>query len=538
MTILKAIPIVSEYFASDDDRNADSWRSGLHSGNIGDIVYALPTCRMLDVNHLILNVCADPGFGGRVLTDQAAKALVPLLFAQKFVRRVTIIKSGVPWEFANPADLGVDYILDSFRASFTNPRLHLVYAHATPFNLMIDGARPWITIDAAPITDKVKQQPYIVVGLTNRYRRFDHAYYEYIFRDVPADRVFFVGVGSDQIERRNIGGTVFQTESFLDLAKLLANSALFIGNPSFAYAMAEGLKVNRLVEVPEENNVYPLDGTGSLIHMTSPEAVRARVFEALQLEDHSRISWENALPAQMLANMPSTQLYFDSGSGFNEIESLRRSVIRGARRYVFGGFPQNEAILAFRFDPVDDHTIVRINKVCVTSEAGELVLNATPLNATYVFDAAECCFTHNDPQFIVHVPAEHQVGLKNVIVDMETLAIGATEVINRLYPRQFEQLTEELSQLATTKIEMIQQYGHLLSERDQLVNDQGKTTMEFQHLLARLDSLTIEREQLRSERDHLLIERDQLFAERNTILKSRSWRVTAPLRRFLRMFAA
>ncbi|WP_322042788.1 hypothetical protein [Paraburkholderia sp. J67] len=531
MSILKAIPVVSEYFASDDQRNSDSWRSGLHSGNIGDIVYALPTCRMLDINHLILNVCVDPGFGGRVLTEQSARALVPLLFAQKFIQRVTIIKSGVPWEFANPADLGVDYILDSFRASFTNPRLHLLYAHATPFNLMIDGAKPWITTGVAADDADAKKKPYIVVGLTSRYRRFDHSYYEYLFRDVPADRVFFVGVGSDQIERRNIGGTVFQTESFLDLAKLLANSALFIGNPSFAYAMAEGLKVNRFVEVPEENNVYPLDGTGSLLHITAPETVRAKIFEALQLEDHSRISWENALPDRLLANMPSTQLFFDTGSGFNEIESLRKTAFRGARRYVFEGFPQDEAIRAFRFDPIDDHTIVRISRFRVSSTAGDQVLEATPLNATHVVNSAECCFTHNDPQFIVQVPSEHQIGLKKITVDMETLAIGATEVVNRLYPQQFEFLTSERSQLVTARSEMIQEYGHLLSERDQLMNDKGKTVSEFQHLLTRLDTLIAEREQLR-------VERDQSLSERNSILKSRSWRATAPLRRLIRIFAA
>ncbi len=226
MNILKEIPTVAEFSATDGP-DPGPWRSGLHSGNIGDIIYSLPTCRMLHINHMILYLCADPGFGGRVLIERSARALAPLLLAQKFIRRVTIIKSNVPWEYANPADLGVDYILDSFRASLTNHRLHLLYAHALPFNLTIDASQPWVTIDQEASDPRLKQQPYIVVGLTNRYRRFDHAYYERLFRDVPADRVFFLGVENDQIERRNIGGTAFHAANFADLARLLANASLF-----------------------------------------------------------------------------------------------------------------------------------------------------------------------------------------------------------------------------------------------------------------------------------------------------------------------
>jgi hypothetical protein len=304
MSILKAIPRIAEFSATDGIESG-SWRSGLHSGNIGDIIYSLPTCRMLHINHMILNLCVDPGFGGRVLIERTALALAPLLLAQKFIRRVTIIKSNVPWEFASPADLGVDYILDSWRASYTNNRLHLLYAHAVPFNLTVDGSQPWITIDQEVGEPRVKQEPYLVVGLTSRYRRFDHAYYERLFRNVPADRVFFVGIENDQIERRNIGGTAFQASNFVDLAKLIANAALFIGNPSFPYALAEALKVNRFVEAPEVNNVYPLDGSGSLLHMCEPDYVRAKIFEALQLvgeADHCYRA-KDQLIAQMKAEV-------------------------------------------------------------------------------------------------------------------------------------------------------------------------------------------------------------------------------------------
>jgi hypothetical protein len=515
MSILEAIPVIAEFFDSEEPI-PDSLCSGLHSGNIGDIIYSLPTCQILNINHIILNVCADPRFGGRVFNEQTARALAPLLLAQQFIRRVTIIKSGVPWEYANPADLGVNYILDSFRASFTDPRLHLLYAHAVPFNLMVDGAQPWVTIAPEAQEPRIKQEPYIVVSLTSRYRRFNHAYYEYIFRNVPSDRVFFVGVGNDQIERRNIGGTVFQTANFLDLARLLANAALFIGNPSFAYALAEGLKVNRFVEVPEDNNVYPLDGSGSLLHMCAPEYVRTKILEALKLPEDASLSSKNQLPAIILANTPYAQLFFDTGSGFNEIESLSRPVVRGTRRYTFGGFPQDAVIRSLRFDPVNDHAIVRVNQTQLSNQASEQILTtAVPSNAAYM-DAAECYFTHGDPQFVVEVPERFRNGLKEIVIDMDVIAIGQAEVANSLYPR-FERLTAERDQLAM--------------ERDCLLVERDCLAMER-------DRLAVERDRLAVERDRLAVERDQLIAERNQILQSHSWRITTPLRWFARQFTA
>ncbi|WP_250502464.1 hypothetical protein [Caballeronia sp. AZ7_KS35] len=535
MSILEAIPVVADFFASEES-NPDSWRSGLHSGNLGDIIYSLPTCRALEINHLILNVCADPAFGGRALSEQAARGLVPLLLAQGFIRRVTIIKSGVPWEYANPGDLGVDYVLDSFRATFTNPRLHLLYAHAVPFNLMVDGVRPWITFQGKPQqTPGEHDKPYIVVSLTSRYRRFGHGYYEYLFRDVPADRVFFVGVGSDQIERRNIGGTAFQTANFADLAGLLENAALFIGNPSFAYALAEGLKINRLVEVPEDNNVYPLDGSGSLLHMCAPEEARKKIFEALRLENYPRLAFENTIPAYVAANMPYTQLLFDTGSGFNEIESTSTPALRGSHQYRFNKFPQDATIRMLRFDPVNDHAVARVNSIKISSQAGNKTLSATPLNATHA-EPSEMYFAHIDPQFLIEIPEEFQAGVTEVIVDMDIMGIGPAEVANRLYACHFETLAAARRQLMTNLDALSMQHAQLTIARDQLTTERNQLAAERDVLTGGRNHLLADRDRLVADRDRLVADRDRLLVERDQILKSHSWRITAPLRWFVRRF--
>ena len=55
--------------------------------------------------------------------------------------------------------------------------------------------------------------------------------------------------------------------NFLEMAELIKNSKLFIGNQSSAFAIAEGLKVNRILEQSKDIlNVYPLGKKGWIIN--------------------------------------------------------------------------------------------------------------------------------------------------------------------------------------------------------------------------------------------------------------------------------
>jgi len=262
--------------------------SALHSGNLGDIIYALPTCYLLGVNHLVLNVCTDPAFGGRILTDQAAKSLAPLLLAQRNIERVTVVKSNVPWEYAQPSDIGVDYILDGFRAYGSVKNLHLVYQHAAPYKLNVDASKPWLSVPKSA-TNHVPRKPFLVVGLTARYRRYERDYYEKLLCDIPPEFIYFVGLPVDQIQRLGLPGEVYQTDDFAALAAFIQKAVFFIGNPSFPYALAEGLKVPRFVELPLECNVYPLGDNGYPLHMYSVEYLRNKLLTELGLVHHPSV---------------------------------------------------------------------------------------------------------------------------------------------------------------------------------------------------------------------------------------------------------
>ena len=281
MTLLDLFPPILDLNSDASDRSPTV--SALHSGNIGDVIYSLPTARLLKVTHYILNVCTDPSFGGRVMTREAAVKLAPLLLGQGTIRRLSVIQSQIPLEFAEPARLGIDYILDVFRVCSADPTLHLAYRHALPFGIRVDGSKPWLESEMVRDQDLPTgiKKPYLVVGLTGRYRRWGDEYYATLLRNVPADRVVFVGVDEDLAHKTNIPGAYLRPTDFRQLARVLMGSAYFIGNPSFPYAVAEALKIPRFIELHDGANVAPLDPSGAPLHMYSEDYLRDKIFHAL-----------------------------------------------------------------------------------------------------------------------------------------------------------------------------------------------------------------------------------------------------------------
>ena len=332
---------------------------GLHSGNLGDIIYSLPTAFSLGVTHYVINVCADTAFGNRVMTSDAARALAPLLLGQGTINRVTVVQSQVPWEYVSPSSIGVDYVLDTFRINWTEASLHLIHRHALPFGIKVQGLQPWLQRDVfiseaardASLDGSVPKHPYVVIGLTSRYRKFDEHYYQDLLRDVPADRVVFVGVEGDMPQKINVPGTYLRFNDFRELAEVIAKAALFIGNASFPYALAEALKVPRLVELAEGINVCPLEPSASALHLMSRGVIRERIFGSLQIPDpeltgvaarlQTTLGRLTALEAQ-LAESESRRNALEANQG--NFDRERQAIIAEMSRYVSGCQRLNERV--------------------------------------------------------------------------------------------------------------------------------------------------------------------------------------------------
>ena len=77
--------------------------------------------------------------------------------------------------------------------------------------------------------------------------------------------ILFLGLKKEFLDlKKDMSNLKFHDcKNFLEMTEIIKNSKIFIGNLSFGYTLAEGLKIPRLLESnPEFPLVYPNGGKG------------------------------------------------------------------------------------------------------------------------------------------------------------------------------------------------------------------------------------------------------------------------------------
>jgi GT2 family glycosyltransferase/glycosyltransferase involved in cell wall biosynthesis len=258
--------------------------SAVHSGNMGDIIHALPAIRALGITRLVLNIVSDPPLGGRMLTETGARFLVPLLLTQAPLTCIEIaavpislsqgfgkpaetsMVRGLPLEHIAPGLLGVDYVFDRFRLQPLDRR-HLVASHSDAVGATARGNDAWIILPSAPSVAKNG----IILSLTPRYRNKDISVFKRMLEGFGP--ITKVGLPEESWVYADIPGDMLTATDALDLAQRINQAALFIGGPSLPYAIAEGLKAPRLVDSPSHMlNAWPLGARGFVLPSAIPQA--------------------------------------------------------------------------------------------------------------------------------------------------------------------------------------------------------------------------------------------------------------------------
>lgn len=228
-----------------------------HSGNAGDIIYSLPTIRRIfDLTSTKISIYLKidqkleiPSYykhplGNVMLNESMAKMLVPLLASQDYIHHCAI------W-----SNETIDINLDDFRKS----GISLSQGDIARWCSYILGItpelhKPWLKVQA-----ETNFKNSIVIARSERYR---NPLIDYSFLN-KYDDVVFIGVRSEYDDmKKSIPKIKWITvDSFLDLAQIIAGCKFFIGNQSFPYSVAEGLKVPRVLEICfSEPNVIPSGG--------------------------------------------------------------------------------------------------------------------------------------------------------------------------------------------------------------------------------------------------------------------------------------
>lgn len=214
-------------------------RHFVHSGDLGDVIYALPTVRAMGggVMHLI----DSPGMTAHGMTPERIAAITPLLAAQPYIKEVRSHYRPMP---GDPATIPV-VNLNAFRFSGQDfIRTFLPDTTLNTFGLPVtERNTKWL------IASPHSQHP-VVIARSSRYhnprfpwrRAIALYHHEAVFVGTPAEHAAF---------NTEFGASLphYLTPTLKDVADLIAGAGLFIGNQSCPLAIAHGLKKNAIVEV-------------------------------------------------------------------------------------------------------------------------------------------------------------------------------------------------------------------------------------------------------------------------------------------------
>lgn len=230
----------------------------IHSGNSGDIIYALATIKKLhEITGVPVNLYLKLGrpnhspfysshpVGNVMLNQSMANNLIPLIESQAYINTCEVY-----------TDQLIHIDLDYFRSGTVplDGNIARWYSYITGVSPVL--WKPWLTVDADnSFTDT------IVLARSGRYQNRTISYS--FLNDYP--KVVFIGIESEYKDMLpNIPNLQWKPVSdFLQLAQVVAGCKAFIGNQSFPFAVAEALKVPRILEVSYEIiNVVP-EGEGA-----------------------------------------------------------------------------------------------------------------------------------------------------------------------------------------------------------------------------------------------------------------------------------
>ena len=214
--------------------------SFLHSGHLGDLIYALPVIKELAKDHdchfyiqankkMLLEYYKHPA--GRVfIDDRMLKLFLPLMREQKFIHKVEKYNN-------QPIDINFDIFRElPVNIHFNSPRWYFHIA-----GIQVDLTDPYLNVEPH---DKIKNK--IVIHRTFRHR---NQFINYKFLENYNDLVF-IGTKDEyedlKLDIKNLD--IYECVDYLDMARVIKASKFFIGNQSVAYPMAEALKVPRILE--------------------------------------------------------------------------------------------------------------------------------------------------------------------------------------------------------------------------------------------------------------------------------------------------
>ena len=224
--------------------------SFLHSGQLGDLIYSLATIKELSKTHkcklyIQINKPMSLEYGSSqkkvFLSKKSGDLILPLLKNQNFLASVDIYNG-------EKIDINLDLYRDiPINLSFYSTRW---FSHLVGINLNVEDT--FLSVKPHSV---IKNK--IVIHRSPRYR---NAFINYKFLN-NTKNLLCIGLKDEFLDlKKEINNLEFHDcKDFLEMAEIIKASKFYLGNMSFQYIIAEGLKIPRLLEAsPDFPIVFPV----------------------------------------------------------------------------------------------------------------------------------------------------------------------------------------------------------------------------------------------------------------------------------------
>ena len=241
-------PKIKEYVKIIKEKKEISF---LHYGHLGDIINSLPIIKEISKSKkcsLFIekdkkipdHVLKDHPFGKFFLSEKSISKLLPLLKNQRYLSNVEIYnRENIDIDLNFFRELPINFNTDSVRW----------YFHLT--GIFPDLSNSYLDVEN---NNNFKKKIVIMRSLRRQNKNIDYSFLN------NYDDLLFVGLKEEyDILKQNLSKMEFHdSKDFLELASIIKNARIFIGNLSFGYALAEAVRVPRLLESrPNFPLVYP-----------------------------------------------------------------------------------------------------------------------------------------------------------------------------------------------------------------------------------------------------------------------------------------
>jgi len=218
-----------------------------HSGDMGDIIFSLPTIRALGGGVLYLDPkggeeeelvkWGNGAYNKTKLTENAIEGIKELLEYQEYITEVKLWDGEV-----------VDFNLDKFRLNIKYN--NLADSHLAAFAVSFEERdTAWLKVPSTIVDDASRD---VIIARSCRYHG-NYTFWETFDRNM-IEKATYLGFEKEfeyfkytyphfeEVPRREV-------QSLLEMAQVIAGADLFIGNQGLPHALAEALKLPLINEV-------------------------------------------------------------------------------------------------------------------------------------------------------------------------------------------------------------------------------------------------------------------------------------------------